>query len=60
MNLAEGGTTNVHKARSDGFGPPRSPLSGAQQVGFPAAISEHFDVIDLHRPSDLHHDLVEK
>ena len=31
-----------------------------QQVGFPAAISEHFDVIDLHRPSDLHHDLVEK
>ena len=22
LNLAEGGTTNVHKARSDGFGPP--------------------------------------
>jgi hypothetical protein len=33
-------TTNVHKARSDGFGPPRSPLSGAlngktpQSAGF--------------------------
>jgi hypothetical protein len=22
LNLAEGGTTNVHKARSDGFNPP--------------------------------------
>ena len=31
-----------------------------QQVGFPAAISEHFDMIDFHRPCDLHHDLVEK
>jgi hypothetical protein len=40
LNLAEGGTTNVHKARSDGFNPPRSPLSGAlngktpQSAGF--------------------------
>ena len=37
------------------------PETGSdQQVGFPTAISQHFDVIDLHRPGDLHHGLIEK
>ena len=37
-----------------------SEAGGDEQVGFAAAISKDFDVIDLHCSCDLHHDLVEK